>query len=124
MSTLNQIDDSQYKADFDIAKGYIDFSSELLRLSLLAMGGFGTLALVRFQGDGNTPHFLQNPKMFLVSMAFFALCAGATLSHRYFASDFMAWYIAWLRADAAGNMEKAEKEKAGVERCLELANGR
>jgi hypothetical protein len=41
MSKLNEIKENQYKVDFEISKGYINFSSELLRLSLLSMGGFG-----------------------------------------------------------------------------------
>jgi hypothetical protein len=50
MAKLKEIDESQYKVDFDILNGYINFSSELLRLSLFAMGGFGALVLIKIKG--------------------------------------------------------------------------
>ena len=122
MGKLKEIDESQYKVDFEISKGYIDFSSELLRLSLLAMGGFGALALVKIKDEAKTvPAFLQDPLLFLISMGLFALCAGATLFHRYFASDSMSWYIAWLRADAIGDAETSTKERKGFSRMLKLS---
>lgn len=122
MGKINDVDEGQYKVDFEISKGFIDFSSELLRLSLLAMGGFGALALIKIENqDRINPTFLQNPLLFLLSMALFALCAGATLFHRYFASDSMSWYIGWLRAESSGNSEKAEREKRGFRRMLKLS---
>jgi len=59
MPNLKEIEENQYKVDFEISKGYIDFSSELLRLSLLAMGGFGALVLIKIKGEnhGDMPEF-------------------------------------------------------------------
>jgi hypothetical protein len=121
MAKLKEIDESQYKVDFDILNGYINFSSELLRLSLFAMGGFGALVLIKIKGEEKLPGFLHQPIFFLFSMLFFALCAGAALFHRYFASDSMSWYIAWLRADAAGNTEAAISERKGFHRMLKFS---
>jgi len=118
---MTVLDENKYKVDFEISNGYINFSAELLRLSLLAMGGFGGLILTKFEGDGTAHGFLANPILFLISMTFFSLCAGATLFHRYFASDCMSWYVAWLRADSLGNTEKAQKEKKGFYRMLRLS---
>ena len=86
MANLKEIEENQYKLDFEIAKGYIDFSSELLRLSLLAMAVFGALVVIKIKGEAknNLPEFLQHPGWFVVAMVFFALCSGATLFHRYF----------------------------------------
>lgn len=117
MNNLNEIDESQYKADFMISEGYIKFSSELLRLSLLAMGGFGALVLIRFKGEGSR-QFLSEPKFFLISMMFFALCSAASLFHRYYASDTMSWYIGWLRAERKNDNAKATKERQGLHRLL------
>ena len=117
MDSLNEIDESQYKADFMIAEGYIKFSSELLRLSLLAMGGFGALVLIKFKGE-NKGQLLSEPKYFLLSMIFFGLCAGASLFHRYYASDTMSWYISWLRAVKKNEPAKATREQAGLRRLL------
>ena len=123
MQKLNAIEESQYKVDFEILKGYLEFSSELLRLSLLAMGGFGALVLIKLKGETKQsfPAFLQHPELFLISMALFAACAAATLFHRYFASDSMSWYIAWLRAEAAEKKEKAEKERKGFYKMLKCS---
>ena len=123
MGKLKEIDEHQYKVDFEILNGYINFSSELLRLSLLAMASFGALVLIRIKGESEDtfPAFLENPVFFLISMGFFATCAGATLFHRYFAADCMSWYIAWLRADAEGKVEDAEAERNGFHRMLKLS---
>lgn len=116
MEKKYEIDESQYKADFMICDGYIKFSSELLRLSLLAMGGFGALVLARLKGDG--ANFLERPGFFLTSMAFFALCAGISLFHRFYASDSMSWYVSLLRAEKNGDQIKVEKEKKGLYKFL------
>ena len=123
MSNLKELDENQYKVDFDIAKGYIDFSSELLRLSLLAMGAFGALVLIKIKGEAKDtlPQFLQHPGLFITAMTFFALCAGTTLFHRYFAADCMSWYIAWLRADKEGRADDAKEERTGFHKMLSLS---
>lgn len=116
------IDEKQYKVDFDIANGYINFSSELLRLSLLAITGFGALILIRDKNEPIVSNLLQKPSFLIISMFLFTLCACATLFHRYFASDSMSWYISWLRSYAVGNTEKAKTEQEGFYRMLNGAN--
>lgn len=118
---MNEIDETQYSADFRICEGYISFSSELLRLSLLAMGGFGTLVLIKFDKD-TPPEFLDKPILFLLSMTFFTLCAGAALFHRFYASEAMSWYIAWLRAKKSNNPQKAAKESTGFIKFLKYSS--
>lgn len=115
------LDENKFKADFQISTGYINFSSELLRLSLLAVGGFGALVLIRVKGESGEKGFLAEPGLFVISMLFFALCVGASLFHRYFATDCMSWYIAWLRAEEKEDTEKAKKEKTGLHRLLRLS---
>ena len=51
MEKFNEIDEAQYKADFTISDNYRSFSSELLRLSLLAIGGFGAIVISKIKGD-------------------------------------------------------------------------
>lgn len=120
MQLFKSVDESQFKADFVILEGYIKFSGELLRLSLLAMGGFGTLFLIRVKGEIGR-ELLDQPVFFLVSMIFFALCSGACLFHRYYASDSMSWYISWLRAVNEGNSEKADYEHKGLKKLFRLS---
>lgn len=119
MTNLNELDESQFKADFMIFEGYIKFSSELLRLSLLAMGGFGALVLIKLKGEDNGQlQFFKEPSFFMVSMLFFALCSAASLFHRYYASDTMSWYISWLRAEKEHKDEKSKKKREGFYKFL------
>lgn len=119
MGKLKEIDDAQYKVDFEISKDYIQFSAELLRLSLLAMGSFGALVLIKIKGEaGSTAPFLHDPDLFLLAMVLFAGCAGASLFHRYFAADGLSWYVAWLRTDAEGDTKRALEERTGFHRLL------
>lgn len=115
------IDENKYKPDFDISESYIKFSSELLRLSLLAMGGFGSLVLYQIKIETQPGKFLQDPSHFLISMGLFGICAGITLVHRFFATDCMSWYIAWLRANVSGDALRAKKEREGLYKRLRLS---
>jgi len=119
MGKMKNLNEGQYKPDFDIANGYINFSSELLRLSLLAIGGLGTLVLAAIENDGkNAIDFLTNPVSMLPSIVFFALCSGASLFHRYYASDCMSWYIAWIRAEEEEDPVESKKQYAGFKKTL------
>jgi hypothetical protein len=79
--------------------------------------------LIKIKGETEKsfPNFLQDPKFFFISIALFAMCAGSALFHRYFASDCMSWYIAWLRAEAANEKVKANQERTGFYKMLKLS---
>jgi len=81
---LNKIDESQYKVDFAISEKYIDFSSELLRISILIIGGLGTLFI---NGKKDIADLPNKPHFFILSLLFFACCVAAALCHRYYATD-------------------------------------
>lgn len=115
------IDENKYKSDFQISESYIKFSSELLRISLLAMGGFGTLVLYQFKQGDQDLKYLHEPTLFLISMILFGICAAMTLAHRFFATDSMSWYISWLRANVSGDAVKAKKERKGLYKSLRLS---
>jgi hypothetical protein len=89
------------------------------------MASFGALVLIRIKGESEDtfPAFLENPVFFLISMGFFATCAGATLFHRYFAADCMSWYIAWLRADAKEKLKMLKLKEMDFIECLSYLNG-
>lgn len=114
------IDESKYKVHFTIMDNFINFSFELLRLSLLAIGGMGTLMLVIIKGE-NKIKILEDPTFFLLSLTSFTICCGASLAHRYCATDSMSWYVSFLRAEQSGNTEKAVLEKKGFHRLLKLS---
>src|SRR5688572_16655799 len=120
MGKIKPLDEALYKPDFEIRNSYIDFSSELLRLSLIAMGGFGALVLAKIENvQNNIIHdALTNPGFVLASMTLFTLCVAATLFHRYYASDCMSWYISGLRAEENGDTAKAKTEYEGYGKML------
>jgi len=115
MNQDNSISEDLYKVDFEISKSYIDFSSELLRISLTAMGAIGSLLLLTLEKE--TILEINYPTI-LAAMTFFALSSGASLFHRFFASDFLSWYISYLREVNKGNIQRAEKEKIGYSKSL------
>ncbi len=120
MDHLKGVDETQFKADFVILEGYIKFSGELLRLSLLALGGFGTLLLIRLKNETGA-EFLKHSDFLivsLISMICFAFCSVACLFHRYHASDSMSWYISWLRAEKENKKEKASTEYRGLKKSF------
>jgi|SRR5687767_11303226 len=119
MGKIKPLDEALYKPDFEIRNSYIDFSSELLRLSLIAMGGFGALVLAKIEnGQNNINDLLNDSGFFLASMILFTICVASTLFHRYYASDCMSWYISWLRAEENGDTRKAEIQYTGYHKML------
>lgn len=105
------IDESIFKADFELLDRYIQFSSELLRISLIAMGGYGTLLMSSFK---------EIPKMSIlsVSMIAFTICSTLTLFHRYYASDSMAWYISSIRKLQKNDLDGYRREKDSMKKLL------
>jgi len=114
------LDENLYKADDTLLEKYIAFSSELLRISLLVLGGYGALITIVLKDPQQAPR-LQNAKSLLLSMILFAICSGATLAHRFYATDSLAWQVAFYRASAADNHDKAAEEKKGWIKCLRRA---
>lgn len=106
-----EIEEQNYKPDFEIADKYISFSSELLRLSLLAITGIGALIMYSFDKDSSL-HLTQVDKyLFFITLFFFALASGTALGHRFWASDSLSFHIAYLRT-------KNPEEKTGRRLCL------
>ena len=111
---MEQIEENHYKPDFEILDRYINFSSELLRLSLLAITGIGSLIMLSI-GEKNDIHMMaQDQKYFFITILLFALTSGAALFHRFYASDSMSYHISYLRT-------KTEKQKTGRRTYLKRA---
>jgi hypothetical protein len=113
MPTLDECD---YKPDFEILDRYLNFSSELSRISLLAIGGFGAILLIKIKNEN--PALRGNLHFLFASICVFALCSGFSLIHRFFASDSMSWYISQLRAKASDSPEQANYERKGMHKML------
>src|SRR5580692_5105395 len=114
---MNSISEVDYKPDFDILDRYLNFSSELSRISLLAIGGFGAILLAKMKNESPCAS-IGNLNFLFISICFFGLCSAFSLFHRFFASDCMSWHIAYLRAKANENHKKAEEEKKGLHKML------
>jgi hypothetical protein len=105
---MNNID---YEPDFEISKRYIDYSAELLRLSLLAITGIFYLL---FNKDDFKAFLIINSYwIFLILLSFTACCCFALL-HRFYATDALSYLIAFLRNNKS-------EEKKGYIRCLKLS---
>lgn len=63
------IDEGEYKADFIISENYIKFSSELLRLSLIAIGAYGTLFIKEIDADDKS-NFIRDNHILLFQFYF------------------------------------------------------
>lgn len=120
MKNETKLDENEYKADFAISENYIKFSSELLRLSLLAIFAYSTLFIKEFAEDSNS-NFTKNNITLLTSIIFFFLSSSASLFHRYFATDALTWFIQWRRYIKNDELEKAEKERIGLKKMLKKA---
>lgn len=100
-----------YAADFEISKRYIDFSSELLRLSLLAITGICYLLFV----SENFKVCDCDLDKFIVALTLFIISSCFALAHRFYATDALSYHIAFLR-------KQNPNQKAGLKRCLKMCN--
>jgi hypothetical protein len=80
--------------DWKVTDGYIAYSAELLRLSLLAITGIAAICLKLF--DKGKP-LQASVRGFALPLAFLLISSGCALAHRYVATDSMYWHIEGLR---------------------------
>lgn len=113
-----KINEENYKADFEVLNNYIGFSAEILRISLLAIGGFGALVMAKFERKISLCLF---PKFLLLSICFFILTSFCALIHRYVASDSMAWQISFLRKYKRESWARAAYERHVWYKMLNLS---
>lgn len=116
--------------DWRVTDGYIAFSAELLRLSLLAITGIAAMCLKLFDKYITLQTSVGG---FAVPLAFLVISSGCAMAHRYVATDSMYWHIEGLRrtlrkrpaSSAATDQKKpnlSDEERAGV--LLRKRNGR
>src|SRR5262245_43329871 len=93
-----------YKVDLAVLDRYQLFSSELLRLSLLGIAGYGFLianiVLKVTAGAGQFPlfaAFLHAKFPLILGVAALGFSVGAALGHRYFSTDCITHYVRRLR---------------------------
>jgi cytochrome b subunit of formate dehydrogenase len=107
----NQLNELDYSSDFELAKRYIDFSAELLRISLLVITGIGVIII-------KPEHGITISIWQLIAAVFFVISICGAIAHRYYATDCLSCRIAYLRKEK--ETEKI-KEKEKLRLCLKNA---
>jgi hypothetical protein len=106
---MNDLKEFDYKPDLEVSDRYVNYSSEILRLSLLGIGGFGTFLLLQYDNTGFQMG-LATKILMLISVLFWAVSACLSLAHRYFSSDTLACHINYHRL-VDDDRKKKEKEQ-------------
>lgn len=99
-----EIKEDIYKVDLAVLDRYQSFSSELLRLSLLGVAGYGfLLSSVVFRIDDTSTQFiylekfLENQELLMVGAITFGLSAMMALAHRFFSTDCLTHFVRRIR---------------------------
>ncbi|MFL6260062.1 MAG: hypothetical protein ACJ76Y_10145 [Thermoanaerobaculia bacterium] len=116
--SLSDIDlpESLFKADFELTDRYQAFSTELVRLALLGIAGYGFLiseVLVKSEGGtSNLSRLAEHPKSLGLGVVLLGLSAALALAHRFFSTGCLARQIKILRTlKRAGNPQWTEQER-------------
>ncbi len=116
------VGEERYRADFEILDRYQNFSAELLRLSLLALAGYGFLMSdvvfgVRKNAETGDllflPAFHERAGLLVSGAVLLGLCALTSLAHRYFSTDCMSHHIRRVRL-IKRNLTEEDVRKQGV----------
>lgn len=103
------LNDNALQSDWKACDGYIAYSAELLRISLLAISGLAVLCLkVHEKGTNNE---IIPVSIFRTSFVALAIAAGLSLIHRYLANDAMAFHIEALRRRKRNRPTQMENKK-------------
>jgi len=65
---MDDIKEIDYKPDFELADRYISFSSEILRLSLLAITAISSLMIFAFEKETAILTTMQNNKCLFIAL--------------------------------------------------------
>jgi hypothetical protein len=126
-----------FKADFEITDKYQAFSSELLRLSLLGIAGYGFLLSNIALKDAAPSEFfreLSNHAWLLgAGVSCLGLAAGAALAHRFYSTACLLYQVSilrllkrpenqgWSEEELRDNQERLAEERRSQERVLNRA---
>jgi hypothetical protein len=107
-----EIEVPAFKHDLDLSDRYQNFSGEILRLSILGIGGIGFLLVNVFltKGQQRVPLSRDEPVFsWLAAASLFCLgvSAAASLAHRYFATDCLSYHLDAMRKKAVGHASTA-----------------
>jgi hypothetical protein len=126
---LIPVPDELVKHDFEVLGRYQAFSSELLRIALLAIPSLGFLLTYFFLHHDETVYlnaFRDGRVRFCSSAALicFGISSAFALGHRYISTDSMTSHLICLRLairNAEGDAQTAKKERAARDRRFLLS---
>lgn len=119
MRTLNEkylggleLSEDIYKVDLAVLDRYQSFSSELLRLSLLGIAGYGfLLSNTVLKPKSDIGPLLPASAWYAIDyllplgVVMFGFSAASALGHRYFSTDCMSHYVRRIRLLKKGTVE-------------------
>lgn len=121
-----ELSEDVYKVDLAVLDRYQSFSSELLRLSLLGITGYGFLitntVFKSSSASGNlTPSTPSYVLTYLLPLgaAMLGLSAATALGHRYFSTDCITHYVRRLRLlKRKGNLPEGGTESESTAKII------
>ena len=122
----NELSESSYKIDVIVLEKYQAFSTEILRLSLLGIAGYGFLvANIVLKVNGGDLHLLVSgylsPLFLILGVFSLALSSLSALAHRFYSSDCLTHFVRLLRLSASevDCREKIEEEEDSLENDID-----
>ncbi len=118
-----EVDDKRYKVDIDVLEKYQSFTTEVLRLSLLGIAGYGFLITniaLKMVKDGDyelLDKLVASPSMLAFGAIALGISAGTALGHRYFSTDCLTHFVRRIRLD---NSLTKNAEQLGREEVEEI----
>jgi hypothetical protein len=103
------LNDGALQSDWKACDGYIAYSAEVLRISLLAISGLAALCLKVHAKNASVETVPVS--VFRDSFVALAIAAGLSLVHRYLANDAMAFHIEALRRRTRNRPEHNDNGK-------------
>lgn len=113
-----------FKVDLAVLERYQSFSSELLRLALLGIAGYGFLianvAFKSMSGEATfyTP-FAQNKALLVVGAVLLGIAAASALGHRYFSTDCLTHFVRRIRMTQSLDVGPLPPEAPAVRGVIE-----
>jgi hypothetical protein len=121
-----ELSENSFKADFELTDRFQAFSTELVRLALLGIAGYGFLiSEVLVKSDGGQANLLRlgaHSKSLGLGVALLGFSAALALAHRFFSTGCLVRQIKILRTlKRAENPQWTEEERERDQALLKEA---
>jgi hypothetical protein len=117
------IDEKSYKVDLELQDRYTAYSSEILRLALLGIAGYGFLLKDIVLANQTTlgPRIHTIWPLLIIGAISLGLSAILALQHRVCATDCVSSIAAFIRKSASGRESEAEIDRDKLRTTLKRA---